>query len=270
MDDKPNLLTNGLLVIGTLTIAACFPELGDYVAVGGGAGGAGGAAEGGAGGGESCLPLDPDNATCADCVLNGGETDIDCGGDACGPCEVGKVCGNDADCSSGNCEAGLCGQPTGPICLVPDPENPNCGDCELNGSETDVDCGGDACPPCDPGAACSVDADCGAGSCQGQVCVPPTPHCEPVDPDNPSCADCVMNGSETDTDCGGDACSPCELGGACVENVDCASGACASGACVTAQPGCQPVDPENPNCADCVMNGGETGVDCGGDACAPC
>ncbi len=37
--------------------------------------------------------------------------------------------------------------------------------------ETDVDCGGDSCPPCALGSACSIDSDCfGGGSCVSSVC----------------------------------------------------------------------------------------------------
>jgi hypothetical protein len=34
----------------------------------------------------------------------------------------------------------------------------------LDGSETDVDCGG-PCAPCAQGKACNVNADCASGSC---------------------------------------------------------------------------------------------------------
>ena len=49
-----------------------------------------------------------------------------------------------------------------------------CDDLEMNGTETDVDCGGD-CPPCDPTEMCVVDADCRTGVCEDDsTCVSTT------------------------------------------------------------------------------------------------
>jgi hypothetical protein len=49
------------------------------------------------------------NPHCADCILNGSESDVDCGGDACLPCQTGKKCGAGFDCESGMCSAnGTC------------------------------------------------------------------------------------------------------------------------------------------------------------------
>ncbi|MEW5854861.1 MAG: hypothetical protein AB2A00_39155, partial [Myxococcota bacterium] len=53
-----------------------------------------------------CLP-----ATCNDGLTNGGETDVDCGGDTtCPRCDDGLVCRTDADCTSGYCN-GICALP---------------------------------------------------------------------------------------------------------------------------------------------------------------
>jgi hypothetical protein len=112
-----------------------------------------------------------------------------------------------------------------------DPSNPSCADCVKDGAETDVDCGGDACPPCALGRACLVDTDCTTGSCQGGTCAMSKPGCQPVDPSNPSCADCVKNGAETGVDCGGDACPPCGAGKTCNVSADCMSGVCSAGTC---------------------------------------
>ncbi len=40
---------------------------------------------------------------------------------------------------------------------------PVCGDDQLNGSETDTDCGGPDCDPCPDGSKCSSDSDCSSG-----------------------------------------------------------------------------------------------------------
>jgi hypothetical protein len=158
-----------------------------------------------------------------------------------------------------------------PVCSAPDPDNPHCFDCTKNGLETDVDCGGDSCPPCSEGDACNTGADCDTLVCFSGQCGPPSVGgCGQLDPENPDCNDCTKNGPETDVDCGGDSCAPCLLGEGCEVDADCATRACQQGACVTEVPGCNPVDPENPNCGDCTQNGVETDVDCGGDACGPC
>jgi hypothetical protein len=103
---------------------------------------------------------------------------------------------------------------------------PTCADAIENGLETDVDCGGDACPPCGLGASCLGDADCSTSACKAGKCE------SPVDPgcvlgDQPTCADCVKNGLETDIDCGGDACGPCATGSACLTGGDCLGLTCA-------------------------------------------
>ena len=62
---------------------------------------------------------------------------------------------------------------------------------------------------------------------------------------------------ETDVDCGGPECDPCGLSKNCILNSDCISGYCDNGVC------------RSPSCSDGMMNGDETGIDCGG-SCPPC
>ncbi|MFZ5438508.1 MAG: hypothetical protein ACOZQL_00800, partial [Myxococcota bacterium] len=50
-----------------------------------------------------------DKATCFDGEKNGTETDIDCGGGACGRCFDGKACTLPSDCMSALCTGGRCG-----------------------------------------------------------------------------------------------------------------------------------------------------------------
>lgn len=88
-------------------------------------------------------------ATCRDGILNGGETDVDCGG-TCGPCDDGKVCTDENDCQGGRCEANIC---------------TSCEDGALNGDETALDCGG-SCGGCLGGEACLIDGDCASRVCQ--------------------------------------------------------------------------------------------------------
>jgi hypothetical protein len=100
--------------------------------------------------------------------------------------------------------------------------DPSCNDGEQNQGETDVDCGGPNCPPCEAGQACSMDSDCETESCVGSVCI------------TPSCTDGVHNGSETDVDCGGPTCNGCTEGKTCGGDSDCLSQHCPDGTCAAA------------------------------------
>ncbi|TXD39304.1 hypothetical protein FRC98_02585 [Lujinxingia vulgaris] len=173
--------------------------------------------------------------TCDDGAQNGVETDVDCGGDTCGTCDVAQSCDEDSDCASEVCDEGVCVSPA-----LPDP---TCDDGAQNGDETDVDCGGE-CGVCDEGLSCDIAEDCSSGVCDEGICA------------IPACNDGVQNGDETDVDCGG-ACGACDDGLACNIANDCASGVCNGGFCAI------------PACDDGVENGDETDVDCGG-ACGAC
>lgn len=91
---------------------------------------------------------------------NNGETDVDCGGQNAPPCEAGKACNADADCKDGFCN------PNEKKCAAPRAD-----DGFKNGSETDVDCGGQSGVKCAEGKICVADADC-TGACNyTQRCV---------------------------------------------------------------------------------------------------
>ncbi len=92
---------------------------------------------------------------CGSSVLDGNETDVDCGG-SCARCADGLKCNEGNDCQSDVCEGGECQVPT-------------CKDGERNGTETDEDCGGD-CPACALGNNCMVGADCSSTICKQGVC----------------------------------------------------------------------------------------------------
>ena len=62
----------------------------------------------------------------------------------------------------------------GPDFAAPDlAPAPTCSDGAKNGAETDVDCGGTACPGCDLGRACFLGRDCLSGNCVNNTCRPP-------------------------------------------------------------------------------------------------
>ena len=126
----------------------------------------------------TCVPQ-----SCTNTLLDGQETDVDCGGE-CLPCSLGKVCANDFDCADQSCASGVCVAPT-------------CNDQSPNGGETDVDCGGALCAACGAGKACAQPEDCVSKVCVVGKCVAP------------SCGDGVQNGGESGVDCGG-TCAPCD------------------------------------------------------------
>jgi hypothetical protein len=74
---------------------------------------------------------------------------------------------------------------------------------------------------------------------------------------NPTCADQIHNGDETDIDCGG-KCGPCNIGDSCRQNTDCDESNCIGGTC-TPFP-----------CDDGKQAEQETDIDCGGGGCRKC
>jgi hypothetical protein len=128
----------------------------------------------------------------------------------------------------------------------------HCADGILDDGETDVDCGGTCGATCNTSAKCTVGGDCVSKVCDATtlLCVAPT------------CADGVLNGDETDVDCGGGSfdgntpCPKCADKDHCQLNTDCVNNLCfgtGPGTCVS--------------CMDGVKDGNETGVDCGGAQC---
>lgn len=90
---------------------------------------------------------------------------------------------------------------------------PQCqADDDINGLETDTDCGG-PCAPCQNGQRCDVDGDCASGVCDEATCVAAT------------CFDGRLNGDEGGLDCGGTmmGCRRCLAGELCRQPEDCAS-----------------------------------------------
>lgn len=152
---------------------------------------------------------------CTDGAKDADETDVDCGGSCGASCKdtsPQQHCAGAGDCVSGVCAGTLCQPPT-------------CTDSVKNGSETDKDCGGGACPACADTLHCAANADCANNLCSGSgpgTCV--------------SCGDGVKNGNETDKDCGGAVCDAlgktCATGLACAAAGDCASGVCQGNVCV--------------------------------------
>jgi plastocyanin len=116
-------------------------------------------------------------------------------------------CNADADCNGGTCTGGQC-QGAAP-----------CNDSKQNGNESDVDCGGGICPACQDGLHCKGNSDCMSKICTSGTCVPPPPTCD----------DGKKNQDETDVDCGGTHCGPCDAMKQCVLDTDCKSDFCIGG-----------------------------------------
>lgn len=156
---------------------------------------------------------------CTNNVLDGNETDVDCGGSMCAPCAVGQNCMVGSDCLEGVCGSGN-------NCAAP-----SCSDGVANGSESDIDCGGSCSTNCPTGGGCVTGADCQSLVCQANIC------------QAPSCSDGVQNGSETDDDCGSN-CPDCNVGKTCMVHADCTTGRCQNGTCILLN-GCDRVTAQN-------------------------
>lgn len=189
---------------------------------------------------DAFAPADaPDDAfrvdPCADGMTGGDESDVDCGGGACAPCEDGRACRVASDCASASCSGARCGPP--PV---------SCTNGAQDGEETAPDCGGAMCAPCADGLGCALPRDCRSAVCDASRCAVP------------SCADGARNAAETDVDCGGGVCSPCPDARGCTTGTDCTSRVCTDSRCAA------------PSCSDGLRNGIETDVDCGGAGCPGC
>jgi hypothetical protein len=190
----------------------------------------------------------------------GSGTACSLGGTVMGVCEVdpdvsdpGFVC---ASCDPN--AANSCSAVPGTVCDRDACRPSHCTDTMKDVNETDTDCGGPDCLPCQTSQACMSHTDCFSGSCMSKVCIAP------------NCYDGVQNGTESYADCGGLTCPKCTDTQTCAQPTDCTSGVCKpSGAGM-------PDVCQAPTCTDGVQNGGETGVDCGGSntdagpACPPC
>lgn len=117
-------------------------------------------------------------------------------------------------------------------------------DCHLNGSETDVDCGG-ICAKCPNGKTCTQGFDCASTCCVANVCKQAT------------CSDAVKNGAETDVNCGGGTCPICMPAQSCRAPTDCNAGVCTGGVCSCPEGG-------DCHCWNRALDGDESDLDCGG------
>jgi hypothetical protein len=99
---------------------------------------------------------------CTDSALNGNESDLDCGGHDCSPCQAGEHCELATDCASLICAQKAC-------------TAYGCSDHVLNGDESSIDCGGSNCDGCGELVHCNDGSDCQSGVCSSNLCVPNAP-----------------------------------------------------------------------------------------------
>jgi hypothetical protein len=109
------------------------------------------------------VPIGPDDG-----IQNNGETDVDCGGPNAPGCAAGKKCDGDDDCAELYCP-----EASPRICVTPRND-----DGVKNGTETDIDCGGQSGIQCAVGKSCLVDGDCTAACNYAKKCVE-APSCKP-------------------------------------------------------------------------------------------
>jgi hypothetical protein len=146
--------------------------------------------------------------TCSNTIMDGNETDIDCGGKKCPVCGNGRMCEINSDCKSGYCNNNY-------VCSVP-----SCNDSIKNQDETDIDCGGRCAIKCSESEECRRDSDCKSQNCIKQICVGT----------QNTCVNGLLDTGETDVDCGGICASlkglKCTIGKVCETSEDCMSGIC--------------------------------------------
>lgn len=118
-------------------------------------------------------------ASCTDGMVNGGETDVDCGGPDCTPCVPGKNCNQPEDCDSGLCENKVCApkKDNGADCTFP--KECSSGFCTAEGVCCQSDCT-DACYSCKQANTGQSDGSCApvsAGKDPGDDCSPVSNMC---------------------------------------------------------------------------------------------
>ena len=211
-------------------------------------------------------------AVCNDNTANGTEGDADCGGPCPALCDTGKTCFVDGDCKAGHCVKGadipsdMTGE-RGVCCAVPC-DGP-CRSCELGTGVCTLARGGGPVDVEDPkglcvgiGNFCTAQATCSFCSNSRQDAPPP--------PSGDAGADAGSSqedifGNETDVDCGGTGCAPCQTNGVCNQNSDCASCICVRVSRTAKNATCQA-----PRCNNGLQDGCESDIDCGGACGAIC
>lgn len=191
------------------------------------------------------------------------------GCDACvldtSSCIKAITCGNGIVDADEECDAGLFKDLTSNECREYGPTyfgggTLECSACLINTKDCirtedctnirDGCCNRDAEGICDSDCLSGQDPDCGiCTSSAGDCCHPYSDNICDMDCTNPADPDCLNRTCK--------ATGTCELGAECEDNSHCSSRFCQNGTCTVS------------SCDDTLMNGYETGIDCGGE-CPPC
>ncbi len=197
--------------------------------------------------------------SCDDGIQNGDETDVDCGGASCAPCDIDEGCLEAADCDSGHCvlDGGFCGCPDQVFNIEYDPLGSFVGPCDDPDAQWD---GGNVSRTSAANPACSVAVRRPQGHIAG----------------NGETTEWRVNSFAGFGDCSISACrvTSCSVGGGCglagtPDNFpvcDCGNGDARARTNVDVS-----CTAQEPSCSDGHHSPGfgETDVDCGGP-CAPC
>lgn len=108
------------------------------------------------GDGSACISVTCENDLCGTKVT---QVHKPCAGSP-GVCSADAICVgcvDNSDCTSNFCSNSVC-------------VTPKCDDKTMNGTETDVDCGGSCGATCALSSKCKVDGDCAGGACASGVC----------------------------------------------------------------------------------------------------
>ena len=199
------------------------------------------------------VPSNPPKTSGTACSGSGIKCD---GAGACVQCLAASDCGANTECKTVSCTNNTCGGAnTASGFVVSGQTTGDCKQNQCNGSgaivavnlDTDLPVDGNSCTldlcsggvasnppapintPCNQGGVkcngagacvnCTSGGDCPSLVCQNFSCAAAT------------CADGVVNGSETDTDCGGGTCGSCAPGKSCLQPSDCQTGSCSGNAC---------------------------------------
>lgn len=242
-----------------------------------------------------CLPVGG-GSSCTDGIMNGDETGVDCGGPDCPACpscddnimngdETGVDCGGSCPTACPTCNDGVMnGEETGVDCGGSCAACPTCNDGVMNGNETGVDCGGPDCNPCNSG--------CSGTEVTVSITLDQYPQETTWTLTNASGATVAAGGpyngqpsgsTVSETNCLGDGCYTFTINDQYGDGICCAYGngsySVTGGGAVLASGGSFASSESRefclgnvagPTCTDGVMNGNETGVDCGGPDCPAC
>lgn len=242
-----------------------------------GAGGNGGGAECGAnsdcpGDGNDChRPVCTEDGACA---IDNAASGASCEGD--------KYCSNDGQCVE--CVVEQQCPPAQTCSAMNTCVDPGCDNQAQDGSESDIDCGGN-CDPCATGLKCGQPSDCLSGVCTAGICSACTTKDDCRGDQYCDMGVCKPGLAQGDPCTGDEQCST----GECSDDVCCdeaCDGACESCSIAGSQGSCTPIatgeDPDEEcagsdtcngagvcYCDDGMKNGDETANDCGGpcDGC---